>query len=122
MISANAGETFGEVTLEIKTDKKPGQPKITGIRLKIDGKWKNVPKKAFADLEPPDLTKAGIRTEGGFDKYPWLHIYFEVNQKDKSGKWRPQKVHISYHNGRFEYRSVATPVDGAQPDWQKIDL
>jgi len=122
MISANAGGTFGEVTVEIKTDKKLVQPKITGIRLKINGSWKKVPKKAFTDLGSPDLNTAQIRTEAGHDKDPWLHIYFEVNHKDKSGNWNPQKVHISYHKGRFEYRSITTPIDGSRSDWQKIDL
>lgn len=122
LITADARESFGEVTLEIKTDRKAAQPRITAIRLKVGGAWKTVPKKAFADLEPPDLNTAQIRMEAGYDSYPWLHIYFEVNHKDKDGRWAPRKIHIAYHKGRFEYRSVSTPVQGAQPDWQKLDL
>lgn len=122
IVSADTGKLFGDVTVEIKTDKRIKAPKIISIRVKIGGEWKDVPEKAFSDLDSPLLNKTEIRTEVGYDDSPWLYIYFEVGHRDKNGKWNPKRVHIAYHKGRFESRSITTPVSDSKSDWKKIEL
>jgi hypothetical protein len=120
-ISADAGKPFGEVTLEIKTNKVPNSPKITSIRLKVNGEWKDVPKRAFVDLDSPLLTKTAIRTESGDDS-PWLYIYFEVSHQDENGVWAPKRVHISYHKGKYESRGIDTPSADGSSKWDETEL
>jgi hypothetical protein len=113
-ISGDAGKPFGEVTIEIKTNKAPNKPKITSIRLKVNGEWKDVPKKAFADLDSPLLMKMEILTERGYDDSPWLYIYFELFHRDEKGTDAPKRVHICYHKHKFERRTIDTPsADGS---------
>ena len=121
-VSADAGKPFGDVTVEITTDRKADNPKITAIRLKVDGEWQDVPKKAFTDLDSPLLNETEIRTEVGRDDSPWLYIYFEVSHRDNSGTWRPKQVHIGYHKGRFEQRSITTPTSDTESKWDKMEL
>lgn len=115
-VSADAGKPFGDVIVEIKTTKESDNARITGIRLNIDGAWKDVPQKAYADLRSPLLNRVEIRTESGYDDSPWLYIYFEVAHQDKTGKWNPTLVHIAYHKGRFEKLLITTPVSDSE--WQ----
>jgi hypothetical protein len=121
-ISADAGKPFGEVTIEIKTNKAPNNPRITSIRLNVNGKWKDVPKKAFSDLDSPLLTKTAIRTEKGHDDSPWLYIYFEVFHTDENGTIAPKKIHICYHKRKFERRSIDTPAADGSSKWDNTPL
>jgi len=121
-ISADAGKPFGEVRIEIKTNKAPDNPKITSIRLKVNGEWKDVPKKAFADLDSPLLTKTEIRTERGYDDSPWLYICFEVFHKDENGRVAPKMVHICYHKRKFESRGIETPSADGSSKWDSTSL
>ena len=122
-VIADAGKSFGEVAVEIKTNKDPEKLKIASIRLKINGEWKSVPEKAFADLEKPDLNSLQIRTEAGYDENPWLYVYFELFYRDESGRYAPNKrVHISYHKDRFESRTIDVPMSDGSRKWDKMEL
>ena len=122
LITADAGKDFGSIALEIKTDKNREKSKITSMRLKIGGKWVLVPPAAYADLAAPLLNRAEIRIEPGYDPNPWLYIYFEVAAHDVTGVFAPKRVHIAYHSGKFEYRSVDTPLSDGSTRWDKIKL
>jgi hypothetical protein len=121
-ITANAGEIFGEVTAEIKTNKESKSPKIKSIRLNIDDEWKLVPEKAFADLENVLLQKTEIRTEKGYDESPWLYIYFEISHRTESGSYFPKRVHIAYRKDKFESRFIDTPMSQHESKTERIDL
>jgi hypothetical protein len=121
-MSADTGDPFGEITVEIKTGRDKTNPKIQSIRMMIGGKWKTVPAKAYADLDSPMLHKTEIRTEPGMGRGPWLYIYFEVVHYDAKGKWHTRKVHIAWLKDRFEYRSVSIPKPDGSSKWEKLDL
>jgi len=120
-IVANAGD-FGEVSVEMKSIKEDDKFKISSIRMKINNEWINVPAKAFSDLEDPLLNDLEIRSEPGWGEFPWLYIYFKVAHMDETGKFSPKGVHIGYHNGKFERRSVSTPVNDTKTRHYSIDL
>ncbi len=121
-ISADAGKPFGDVTVEIVTNKNEKDLKIISIRIKIHGKWKKIPERAFADLKSPLLNNVQIRTETGYDDSPWLYIFFKLGHYDKNGKWNPKRVHIFYHKGHFERRSITTPESDFVSQCENIDL
>ncbi|MBW1810791.1 MAG: hypothetical protein JRJ19_13740 [Deltaproteobacteria bacterium] len=121
-MSADTGKLFGEVSVQIESERDKSKPKIKSIRLQIKGKWKTVPAKAFADLESPLLHKSEIRTERGWGDSPWLYIYFEVLHWDDKGKWHTRKVHIAWHKGRFEHRSITYQKPDGSTKWEKLDL
>jgi hypothetical protein len=121
-IQADSGKDFGDVAVEIKTNKDPEKLKIVSMRLKVNGKWLKVPENAYSDLSQPYLNRTELRIEDGYDRNPWLYVYFEVASKDISGNIAPKRVHIAYHNGKFESRSIETPLSGGSTRWDKIKL
>jgi hypothetical protein len=68
------------------------------------------------------LNAVELRTEVGFDKHPWLSIYFEVANKTADGKWRPKRVRISYHGGRIESRSIETEDPDGSFTWKTEEI
>jgi hypothetical protein len=74
-----------------------------------DGNSISIPQEAYADLEQPLLNSIELRTEAGYDENPWLYIVLKVGYKTSDGKWNPKRVHIAYHAGRVEARSIQTP-------------
>ena len=120
-ISGNVG-TFGDVTVKIETNRKKEDLKIVSIKLQINGEWKSVPEPAFSDLKEPLLNETQIRTEAGYDGSPWLYIYFETAHRDENNKWNPQIVHIAYHKGKFESRSITIPTADGKSKWVEKKL
>ena len=119
----NTGASFGEVKVTIHASPSNDTPaKILSIDLWLDGKVVKIPEAAYADLEAPLLGSTQIRSETGYDKAPWLYIYFELNYRMEDGQWRPKRVHIAYHNGRIEYRAIDTPHPDGSYIWKKDDL
>ncbi|NTV28648.1 MAG: hypothetical protein HGA80_01025 [Candidatus Omnitrophica bacterium] len=121
-VQADSGKAFGDIAVEVKTNKDPEKLKIVSIRLKLGGKWLKVPEAAFADLGQPLLNRLELRVEDGYDRNPWLYVYFEVASNDIAGNFAPKRVHIAYHNGKFESRSIETPLSGGSTRWDKIKL
>jgi hypothetical protein len=121
-IQADAGQVFGEVAVEVKTSSSADKLKIVSMKLKVNGKWLKVPDAAFSDLERPLLNRLELRSEAGYDKNPWLYVYFEVASNDIVGQFAPKRVHIAYHDGKFESRAIETPLSGASTRWDKIKL
>ena len=109
-LAVNAGGSFGEVRVTLRASGSKSVPaKITSIDLWLNGKNVQIPEVAYADLEEPLLGSAQIRSEAGYDEHPWLYIYFELAYRMEDGQWRPKRVHIAYHNGKIEHRSIDTP-------------
>lgn len=122
MIIADTGKSFGEVAVEIKTNKDSENLRITDIRLQIKGEWKSVPEKAFLNLEKPDLDSLKIRTGPDYDEGPWLSIYFELFYRDEAGRYVPKMVHIFYYKDRFESQAIAVPMPDGSRKWEKMEL
>jgi hypothetical protein len=121
-ITANAGEPFGEVTVEIIADKALEASKIKSIRLKINGEWQSVPERAFSDLENVFIQTPEIRIEKGYDNNPWLYIYFELPHRMESDNYLPRRVHIAYHKNKFEFRSIDTPISENAYKSDRVEL
>ena len=119
----NAGAPFGEVKVTIRASQSKDIPeKITSIDLWLDGKDVKIPEIAFVDLEAPLLGSTQIRSEIGYDKNPWVYIYFELAYRMENGQWRPKRVHIAYQDGRIKYRAIETPHPDGSYTWKKDDL
>ena len=117
-LAADTGASFGEVKLSIHQSKN-ASAKITSIDLWLGEENIKVPETAYADLEAPLLGSVQIRSEAGYDKHPWLYIYFELAYRMEDRQWRPKKVHIAYHNGKIEYRAIDTPHPDGSYAWKK---
>ncbi len=122
-ISGATGNLFGDVTVEITAERKV-KSKITSIRLKIDGKWKDVPKKAFDDLVDPLLNETEIQVEGDPKDNKWLYICFKVfyENKNKNYKLYFKEIRIIYHQGSFEERQIVTPISESESAYEGIEL
>ena len=121
-IAVDAGSHFGNVILEVNTRKENAAIKISGIRLNVQNEWKEVPEKAFIDLENPRLNQLQIRTESGRDGTPWLYIYFELFKKDELGQFNLHHIHICYHKDRFESRSIDRETKPGEFQSESIEL
>jgi hypothetical protein len=106
---ADAGSTFGQISVTVRTKGRDSDRRIDDIKLEVSGKTVRIPKKAYSDLASPLLNTVELRTEAGYDKNPWLYIFFQVGFRTADGQWRPKRVHIAYHAGRIESRSIETP-------------
>lgn len=119
----NAGASFGEVKVTIRaTPSKDTPTKILSIDLWLDGKAIKISEAAYSDLEAPLLGSTQIRSEVGYDKNPWLYIYFELAYRMEDGQWRPKRVHIAYQDGKIKYRTIDTPHPDGSYTWKKDDL
>jgi hypothetical protein len=108
-IRANAGAPFGQVSATIRTKGRDLDRRISDIELQVGSKSVRIPEKAYTDLALPLLNTVELRTEAGYDKEPWLYIFFQVGFRTSDGQWRPKRVHIAYHAGRIESRSIEIP-------------
>ncbi len=107
-LRADGGTPFGEVSVSIRTKGRDSERRIADIQLKVGGKAVRVPEKAYSGLTSPLLNTVELRTEAGYDKHPWLYIYFQTAYRTSDGQWRPKRVHIAYRAGRIESRSIET--------------
>lgn len=113
-LRAHAGKPFGEVSLTIRAKGHDAGRRISEIKLRVSGKSVAVPDKSFNDLAVPLLNTLELRTCTDFEGKPWLYIVFQLAHRTAEGQWRPKKVHIAYHAGRIESRSIETPnADGS---------
>lgn len=108
-IRADAGASFGEVSATIRTRGRDSERRISDIKLQVGSKSVRIPEKAYSDLASPLLNSVELRTEASYDKEPWLYIFFQVGFRTSDSQWRPKRVHIAYHAGRIESRSIETP-------------
>ena len=122
VLTAEAGKPFGEVTAEVATRGGKKDMCFGKVRLRVGGKWHQVPKKALADLSFGMLQKVELRTERGNDDAPWLYVYAEIAVQADAGHWVTRKVHFAYQKGRFEHRSLTTPQGEGKSKWDKLDL
>jgi hypothetical protein len=104
-IVADAGQPFGEVRACLRTR----EGRIEGIDLEVAGKKILIPAAAYADLRIPLSSTLQLRTDPGYEKEPWLYVYFELAHRTPDGQSRPKRVHIAYHRGKIESRSIETP-------------
>lgn len=94
-IRADAGEPFGEVSTTICASGRDSERRISDIKLRVGSKSVRIPERAYSDLESPLLV-------------------FQVGFRTSDGQWHPKRVHIAYHAGRIESRSIETPnADGS---------
>lgn len=113
-LCAEAGKPFGEVSVTVRANGRDAGRRISEIKLQVGGKHIPVPEKSFNDLTVPLLNTLELRTCTDFDGKPWLYIVFQLAHRTADGQWRPKKVHIAYHAGRIESRSIETPgADGS---------
>lgn len=108
-IRADAGQPFGKVSATIRADGRDAERRVADIKLQVGGKSVPIPEKAYRDLASPLLNTLELRTEVGYDKSPWLYIVFQVGFRTADGLWQPKRVHIAYHAGRIESRSIEAP-------------
>ncbi len=113
-LRADAGAPFGEVSVNIRTKGRNAERRISSIELTIGGKAVRIPEKAYSDLALPLLNTVELRTEPGYDRNPWLYIFLQTAYRTSDGQWRPKRIHIAFHAGRVESRSIDTPnADGS---------
>lgn len=121
-LTADAGEPFGTVGLEVRTSLPEEKRKITSMTLRLDGEELPVPRKAYTDLDSAWLERTEIRTETGIAGQRWLYIYLEIPHRTESGVYLSKRVHIAYSDGRFRYRIVAVPVNEREYRNETLDL
>ena len=121
-IRADAEARFGEVRATIRTKGRGAERRISDIKLQVGGKPVRIPEKAYSDLASPLLNTVELRTEAGYDKEPWLYISFQVGFSTAEGHWCPKRVHIAYHAGRIESRSIETPNPDGSFAWKQEKL
>jgi hypothetical protein len=122
-IRADAGAPFGEVSATIRTKGSEPERRISGIKLHVGSKSVRIPEEAYSDLTLPLLNTIELRREGGRrDNEPWLYIFFQVGFRTSDGQWRPKRVHIAYHAGRIESRSIETPNPDGSATWKEDKL
>lgn len=102
-IRADMELPFGKVVATIRKAHRESERRIAEIALHVNGKFVPVPVEAYRDLESPLLRTLQFRTEAGYDKDPWLYLFFEVGHGTLVG---PKFVRIAYHAGRIESRSI----------------
>ncbi|MDQ6633015.1 MAG: hypothetical protein M3Y82_14870 [Verrucomicrobiota bacterium] len=121
-LSSDAGIPFGEVKVTIRAQGHDSKRRISDIKLQVGSKSIRVPEKAYKDLTLPLLGTVELRKAAGYDKKPWLYIFFRLGFRTSDGEWRPKRVHISYHAGSIESRSIETPnLDGSYT-WKEDKL
>ncbi len=113
-LRADAGADFGEVSVNIRTKGRTSERRISKIELTVGGKAVHIPEKAYSDLVSPLLNTVELRTEPGYDRNPWLYIFLQTAYRTSDGQWRRKRIHIAFHAGRVESRSIDTPnADGS---------
>ena len=118
-ITGNARDTFGVVTLRVKTIHDKGKIIIEEMSLKVNKSWNKVPEKAYANLEEILPSSFQLRTCTDFEGENWLYIYFELPPKRED--LDPREVHISYKEGKFTARSITTPINNGSK-FETIEL
>ena len=108
-LAVNAGASFSEVRVTLRASESRLPTKLTAVDLWVNGKNVEISEAVYADLAEPLLDSVQIRSEVGYDEHPWLYVYFELAYRMEDGQWRPKRVHLAYHNGKLEYRSIDTP-------------
>lgn len=121
-IRADAGASFGEVIVTIRTKGLDSARRISDIKLQVGSKPVRIPERAYSDLELPLLNTVELRTEPGYDKEPLLYIFFQTGYRTSDRQWRPKRVHIAYHAGRVESRSIETPNPDGSYTWNQDKL
>jgi hypothetical protein len=121
-IRADAGAPFGEVSATLRTKGRNLERRISDIKLRVGRKSIRIPEKAYSDLTLPLLNTIELRREPGYDKEPWLYIFFQVGFHTSDGQWRPKRVRIAYHAGRIESRSIETPNPDGSATWKEDKL
>lgn len=121
-IRAEAGARFGEVRATVRTKGRGAERRISEINLGVGSKSVRIPEKAYSDLASPLLNTVELRTEAGYDKEPWLYVFFQVGFSTAEGHWCPKRVHIAYHAGRLESRSIETPNPDGSFTWKEDKL
>ena len=96
--------------------------RIVALTLDMDGKPVSVPKAAYIDLQDPLLHTLELRTESRRGNAPRLYVYFELAYKTSDGHLRPKRVHITYHEGRIESRSIDVPITDDESVWKEEKL
>jgi len=113
-----AGEHFGNVKATITSNDEV----VQNIELEVKNEKVIIPKEVYGYLKKPFLNSFQIRTERGYDEYPHLYIYLELQFKTDSGEWIPKKVHLDYYNGVIQSISIRTPKDKDSYSWDSIEL
>src|SRR6185436_19740814 len=73
---------FGDVTVTATADAKAN---VKTVEVKVKGKSITVPAKLIESLPAMPLASLEIRSEVGYDKDPWLYVFFRrgpANVKD----------------------------------------
>ena len=90
---------FGEVAVTASAD---AGGRVKSLSVKVKGKTIVVPDKWIATLPDLPLASIQVRSERGYDKDPWLYVYFQTPST-------PQvQVHISFQSGKLAGGSITT--------------
>ena len=113
-----AGEYFGNVKAMITSNDEL----VQNIELVVKNEKVIIPKEVYGYLKKPFLNSFQIRTERGYDEYPHLYVYLELQYKTDNGEWIPKKVHLDYYNGVIQSINIQTPKDKNSYSWDSIKL
>ncbi len=119
-IAAQTIPAYGMVKAVIS--RREGRPDAIGaIQAIYLGNTVTIPDKALASMERVFMDTWQIRTEPGYDAFPWLYLVVKAPHKTAAGEAIPKTIHFAFYRGKFKRVSISTPLSKDSSQWQSME-